>query len=77
MVVQQKNYQQMKSFYDMSMAYDADQVEYCRLQNWGTYKPNEFLTHDVFNPAHPEYQSAIQCRQQVVNLPHSWFAGGV
>ena len=77
MIVQQQNYQQMKSFYDMSMNYDADQVDYCRINDWHTYPPGEFLTHDVFDPAHPEYQLALQCRQQVANLPRAWFAGGM
>ena len=77
MVVQQKNYQQMKSFHDMSMSYDADQIEYCRITDWGTYSPGEFSTHDVFDPAHPEYQLATQSRQQVADLPRSWFAGGM
>jgi len=77
MVVQQQNYKQMKSFYDMSMNYNADQVDYCRIANWNTYSHEEFLTHDVFDPLHPEYQSAMQCRQQVADLPRSWFSGGV
>jgi MoaA/NifB/PqqE/SkfB family radical SAM enzyme len=77
MIVQQQNYQQMKSFYDMSLNYDADRIEYSRINDWGTYPPGVFLTHDVFNPAHPEYQSAKQCQQQVVNLPRSWFYGGM
>ena len=77
MIVQQQNYQQMKSFYDMSMDYNADQVDYCRLTDWATYPPGEFAMHDVFDPTHPEYQLAMQCRQQVVDLPRSWFAGGL
>ena len=77
MVVQQQNYKQMKSFYDMSINYDADQIDYCRISNWGTYGPGEFVTHDVFDIAHPEYQSALQCQQQVVDLPRAWFAGGM
>jgi len=77
MVVQQQNYQQMKSFYDMSMNYDADQVDYCKIINVGTYSTDEFLFHDVFNPAHPEYQTALECLQQVRPLPQTWFAGGL
>ena len=77
MVVQQQNYKQMKSFYDMSVNYDADQIDYCRITDWGTYAPGEFVTHDVFAPAHPEYQSALQFRQQVADLPRAWFAGGM
>jgi hypothetical protein len=77
MVVQQQNYKQMKSFYDMSVNYDADQIDYCRISDWSTYSPGEFVTHDVFDPAHPEYQSALQCQQQVADLPRAWFAGGM
>jgi MoaA/NifB/PqqE/SkfB family radical SAM enzyme len=77
MVVQHQNYRQMKSFYDMSMKYNADQVDYCRLTNRFTYPPGEFAMHDVFDSAHPEYQLAMQHRQQVVDLPRSWFEGGI
>ena len=76
MVVQHQNYKQMKSFYDMSMKYHADQVEYCRITDWKTYSKVEFLTHDVFDPTHPEYQLARQHRQEVYDLPMTWFAGG-
>ena len=75
MVVQQQNYQEMLEFYNFSLAYGADRVEFVRLTNWGTYGSN-FLTQDVMDCNHPEFAQAQGMTKQVANLPRSWLAGG-
>jgi sulfatase maturation enzyme AslB (radical SAM superfamily) len=75
MVVQQKNYQEMLEFYNFSLEYGADRVEFVRLSNWGTYG-SKFLAQDVLDRNHPEFAKAQEMYQQVVDLPKTWFAGG-
>lgn len=58
MVVQAENFDQIEEFYHQSIALGADTVEYCRLQNWGTYSLQQFVQQDVFAPEHPQYQEA-------------------
>lgn len=79
MVVQRDNVKEMLDFYNFSKQYDADRIEYVRLldNNQIEYKNEEFLKHDVFNPNNPEYHQAISMLQQVKNLPHVFFAGGL
>jgi sulfatase maturation enzyme AslB (radical SAM superfamily) len=75
MVVQQQNYQEILEFYNFSMEYGADRVEFVRLTNWGTYGAN-FLTQDVLDCNHAEFSQAQEMIKQVAGLPRSWLAGG-
>ena len=75
MIVQQQNYSEIESFYQMCQQFDVDVVEYSRLQNWGTWRGLEFRSHDVFDPAHVEHQSAQTHIAKVKQLPGTWFAG--
>jgi sulfatase maturation enzyme AslB (radical SAM superfamily) len=75
MVVQQQNYQEMLEFYNFSLEYGADRVEFVRLTNWGTYGA-AFLTQDVLDRNHPEFLQAQEMVKQVGNLPMTWLAGG-
>ena len=75
MVIQQQNYQEMLEFYNFSLEYGADRVEFVRLTNWGTYGAG-FLTQDVLDRNHPEFLQAQEMVKQVGNLPMSWLAGG-
>jgi MoaA/NifB/PqqE/SkfB family radical SAM enzyme len=75
MIVQQQNYPEMESFYQLCQQFDVDVVEYSRLQNWGTWKGLEFGSHDVFDPAHPEHQLAQTEIAKVKQLSGTWFAG--
>ena len=75
MVVQQQNYQEMLEFYNFSLTYGVDRVEFVRLTNWGTYGSN-FLTQDILDRNHPEFAQAQEMIKQVADLPRSWFAGG-
>ena len=75
MIVQQQNYQEIEPFYQMCQQFDVDVVEYSRVTNWGTWSFQEFQIHDVFNPAHPEYQKAQVEISKVKQLSGTWFAG--
>jgi hypothetical protein len=75
MIVQQQNYLEMESFYQLCQQFDVDVVEYSRLQSWGTWSRLEFRSHDVFDPAHPEHQSAQTEIAKVKQLSGTWFAG--
>jgi MoaA/NifB/PqqE/SkfB family radical SAM enzyme len=75
MIVQQQNYLEIEQFYQLCQQLDVDVVEYSRLQNWNTWSGLEFRSHDVFNPAHSEHESACAEIAKVKQLSGTWFAG--
>jgi wyosine [tRNA(Phe)-imidazoG37] synthetase (radical SAM superfamily) len=75
MIVQQKNYLEIEQFYQLCRQFDVDVVEYSRLQNWGTWSGLEFRSHDVFDPAHSEHESACAEIAKIKQLSGTWFAG--
>ena len=75
MIVQQQNYREIESFYQLCQQFDVDVVEYSKLQNWGTWDYFEFKLQDVFNPAHTEYVLAQIEISKVKQLSGTWFAG--
>jgi len=75
MIVQQQNYQEIESFYQMCQQFDVDLVEYSRVTNWGTWSQTEFQFHDVFNSKHPEFETAQLEIAKVKQLSGTWFAG--
>lgn len=62
-VVQQKNYKEVKMFYDLMNSifhpYKDLKVYFNRITNWGTWTEEEFLQQDVLDINHPEYQNAV------------------
>lgn len=60
MVVQAENMNEIEDFYDFSMNYNCTEVEYMRIQNWGTYSAEEFNSIDVLNPTHISCQELTQ-----------------
>jgi radical SAM protein with 4Fe4S-binding SPASM domain len=60
MVVQAENMHEIEDFYTFAMKYDCTEVEYMRIQDWGTYSQEEFNSIDVLNPIHVSYQELIQ-----------------
>lgn len=81
MIVQRSNYQEMEEFWHMGQSLQVDHVEYGRLLNWDTFKTTDgkdfYVEHDVFNPSHPEYQSATEMLEKVRKLPNTKFWGGL
>jgi MoaA/NifB/PqqE/SkfB family radical SAM enzyme len=75
MIVQQRNYAEAEEFYHLCQEFGVDRIEYSRLNNWNTWNRQEFLQHDVFNPAHPERSEALQVMSTVKTLPNTWFEG--
>lgn len=75
MIVQQQNYKEMRSFYDLCQTFDVDTVEYSRITNWSTWSLAEFVRHDVFQPSHSEFNLAQQELDSVRPLPGTWFSG--
>ena len=77
MVVQQDNWSQMLDFYNMAQKYQATQVEFTRITNWGTFSPNEFSKIDVFDPGHADYSRAQELLNHVKVLPKVFVSGGL
>ena len=75
MIVQQQNYSEIESFYQLCQQFDVDLVEYSRVTNWGTWSQEEFQFHDVFNPRHPAFETAQLEIAKVKQLSRTWFAG--
>jgi MoaA/NifB/PqqE/SkfB family radical SAM enzyme len=77
MVVQRDNIDQLLEFYELGQNYLADQIDYVRITNWGTYSKDEFTAIDVFDLAHPNRDHAVAKLEQVKQLPNVWTAGGL
>ena len=77
LIVQQQNYKQMESFYNLCKTFNADLVEYSRVTNWdgSLWTEEEYKSHDVFHPQHVEYSQANIELAKVKQLPDVWFAG--
>ena len=63
-VVQQHNYKEMGIFYntmkEIFKGKEGLKVFFGKINNWGTFSNEEFLTHEVDNPNHPEYQEFVK-----------------
>jgi hypothetical protein len=60
-VVQQKNYKEMKMFYDLMLSIFGKKVNvfYGKINNWGTFSNEEYITHQIWNELHPEYNDFV------------------
>lgn len=60
-VVQQKNYKEMRLFYDTMIDIFGHKciVFFGKITNWGTFTAEEFLKEQVWNPTHPEYDKFV------------------
>jgi MoaA/NifB/PqqE/SkfB family radical SAM enzyme len=57
-VIQLGNYLEIENFYHWAKSMNADNVDYTRITDWGTYKNGEFSQIDVLNPDHSLYNDA-------------------
>lgn len=57
MVVQQGNFDEIEDFYNMSKNFDADRVEYARIEQRGFF--TDFDTMNVFDPTHPDHLTTM------------------
>ena len=76
MIVQKENYREMRKFYDWSMGYHADTVEYARIMNWQTFA-DDFVQHDVFDHRNPNFADAQHELTKVAKLPYVLLFGGL
>jgi len=54
MIVQQKNYREMKQFVELGRSLAVDGVVFSVMQNWGTFTDQEYQEQAVHLPSHPE-----------------------
>jgi len=56
-VVQQKNYKEMKQFYDLMYSIFGNKVNvfFGKITNWGNMDEEQYLKEQVWNPNHPEH----------------------
>lgn len=73
-VVQQKNYKEMKQFYDLmtSIFPKYIHVYYNKITNWGTFTEEEFLKEQVWNSNHPEYKEFIKEVNKTLPAQKAW-----
>jgi len=57
MVVQQGNFDEIEDFYNMSKNFDADRVEYARIEQRSFF--TDFDTMNVFDPTHPDHSKTM------------------
>lgn len=65
MVLQDINHDEVEEFYYWCKAKGADVVQYTKLDDWGSYTPEEYLKHDALNPAHPNYPRTIEAMRRL------------
>jgi len=75
MVIQNRNYHEIRQFYDFCKSYDVDRIEYAKMTDWNTWTAEEFKQHDVFDVEHPNYIAAKEEILAVQNLPGAWCHG--
>ena len=77
MIIQRDNIDQLIEFYELGQNYLANQIDYVRITNWGTYSEQEFKDIDIFDIDHPDRDHAMIKLEQIKNLPNVWLAGGL
>ncbi len=58
-VVQNENFTELEDFVALARRVGADGVHLLRLRNWGTFTPDEFLSHDVSRRDHPNHAALL------------------
>lgn len=60
MIVQQRNYQEMRQFVELGRALGVDAVVFSVMQNWGTFSAEDYERQAVHLPNHPEHEQLRQ-----------------
>ncbi|MBB3957011.1 radical SAM protein [Novosphingobium sediminicola] len=58
-VVQVDNYREMGDCVDLARWLGADNMDFLRLTNWGTFSSNEYAARAVFLPQHPQHETFL------------------
>ncbi len=73
-VVQQKNYKEMKLFYDLMYSIFGKKVNvfFGKITNWGTFTDEDFLSEQIWNESHPEYNEFVKEVNSFLPNNNSW-----
>lgn len=61
--VQVDNYREMGDMIDLAKSFGADQVNFLRMTNWGTFTDAEYQHAAVFMPSHPQHADFLEAMQ--------------
>ncbi len=73
-VVQQKNYKEMKLFYDLMVSIFGNKanVFYGKINNWGTFSNEQYESEKVWDITHPEYREFVKEVNSFLPAQQSW-----
>jgi len=60
MIVQEKNFKEMKEFVKFGLSLDVDWVVFSKLENWGTYTQDEYSQKAVHLRSHPKNSELLE-----------------
>jgi MoaA/NifB/PqqE/SkfB family radical SAM enzyme len=59
-VVQANNYREMPAFVELGHSCGAHRVYFSGVQNWGTYRADDFVKREVHSASHPLYNDLLK-----------------
>ena len=73
-VVQQKNYKEMKIFYNLirEIFDHKAMIFFSKIQDWGVMQEGEFIKQQVHNPNHPEHSEFLKSVREVLPAKNAW-----
>lgn len=73
-VVQQKNYKEMKLFYDLMLSIFGKKADvyYGKITNWGTFSEDQFKKEQVWSPEHPEFNDFVRQVNKTLPAKQAW-----
>lgn len=73
-VVQQKNYKEMKLFYDLMLSIFKSKANifYGKITNWGTFSEQEFKEQEVWNSQHTEHKQFLIEIRKTLPAKQAW-----
>lgn len=73
-VVQQKNFGEMKLFYDLMLSIFGSKVSvyYGKITNWGTFTKEEFKQQEIWNPDHPQFADFLKEVSRTLPASQAW-----
>lgn len=73
-VVQQKNYKEIKLFYDLMSDIFGNRANifYGKINNWGTFTESEFNEAAVWKPEHPEHEQFVEEVNRALRSQRIW-----
>jgi hypothetical protein len=60
LIVQKKNYKEMKQFIQLGKKLKVDTVIFSTLSNWGTFTDEEYQDNAIHLPSHPDHHQLIK-----------------